>query len=312
MNILVAEIKDFSETVVEKLKTIGPTTLKNITEDRLQEAFRTYEVFWFRLGFIITNELLADPKRKVKIIICAVTGLDHIDMEACQANNVTVLSLKNETDFLKSVRATAEHTLAITLALLRHIPDAVIATRKGVWNREPFKGREIMGKTVGIIGAGRLGSIVTEYFKCFGTNVRVHDINYQNSDTDLNDLLRQSDIISLHINYAKSNLNFMGAKYFQLMKNTAFFINTSRGSLVDEQALVDAIKNNEIAGCACDVIYDEFNLNNSPLLPLAKNLPDKVLLTPHIGGNTFESFDKTENFMLDKLIKKLKEKVKNV
>jgi D-3-phosphoglycerate dehydrogenase / 2-oxoglutarate reductase len=312
MNILIAETKDFSPLVIQKLHTIGTTTLNDITLEELPNAFRTYDIFWFRLGFKITEHLLADSNRKVKIIICAVTGLNHIDMEACEAHGVTVLSLKDRSIFLKSVRATAEHTLAITLALMRKLPQAVNATQNGIWDREPYKGTEILGKTVGIIGAGRLGTIVANYFRCLGANVLLNDVKEPESEIGLNHLLEQSDIVSLHINYTEANVNFMGESHFKLMKNTAIFINTSRGSMVDEHALVQALQNNEIAGCASDVIYDEFDLQNSPLLEMAEVIPDKVLLTPHIGGNTYESFEKTEIYMLNMLIEELNKKIENV
>lgn len=308
MNILVAETKDFSRSVIEKLHTIGTTTLKDIGQEELPNAFRTYDIFWFRLGFQISNQLLADVNRKVKIIICAVTGLNHIDMEACHNHGVTVLSLKGHSEFLKSVRATAEHTLALTLALMRNLPQAISATQQGIWDREPYKGREILGKTVGIIGAGRLGTIVAKYFSCLGANILLHDSDSSKSLCTLTELLQQSDIVSLHINYTKANINFIGKAHFLKMKDTAVFINTARGILVDENSLVDAVETKQIAGCASDVIYDEYNLYNSPLLALAKRMPNQVLLTPHIGGNTFESFEKTETYMLGLLLNKLGQK----
>lgn len=310
MKVIIAEPKDFSEDVKTLLESSFNLTIKNLRHFELENAFCNYDIFWFRLGFQIDRALIEMSKRTVKYIVCPVTGLNHIDTVACEENGVTIISLKGEFEFLKEVRATAEHTILLTMALLRKLVPAVESTISGSWNRDPYKGNEIFKKTVGIIGFGRLGKIVSDYFEALGANILIYEKN-PNTEllnslklVDLETLLKQSDIVSLHINFIPENIEFISARHFSLMKSSAVFINTSRGQLVDSQALKNALINSEISGAALDVIFDEFDLLNSPELEfLTRNKPANLIITPHIGGNTWESFDKTEKFIYNKLIK---------
>ena len=238
-----------------------------------------------------------------------VTGINHIDVDACKKLNIQIICLKGETTFLREIRATAEHTLLLTLALLRKLHGAVNSVRTDNWDREPFKGTEIYGKTVGIIGYGRLGKIVAEYFDCLGANVIVSEldqnitvpIRFKRLSTE--ELVASADVVSLHIDYTEENLGFISSELLELLKPSAVLINTSRGDLIDENALVRALANKAIAGAALDVVKDEYELDNSPALKYYnEQKPNNLLLTPHIGGNTFESFEKTEGFIFQKLI----------
>ena len=138
--LLIAECKNFSDDAIECIPRHVKVTKKDINKDQLEWAFKEFDFFWFRLGFRISEELLRLPGRRVTVIICPVTGLDHIDVETCKALNIKIISLKGETEFLKTVRATAELTVGITLALLRKIPQATISVREGKWNRDLLKG----------------------------------------------------------------------------------------------------------------------------------------------------------------------------
>ena len=310
MKVIIAEPKDFSEEVKDSLESYFNLTVKNLKSDELEHAFCHFDVFWFRLGFQIDRTLIEMSNRRVKYIVTPVTGLNHIDTVACAEHGVRIISLKGESEFLKEVRATAEHTLLLTLALLRKLVPAVESTISGSWDREPFKGNEIFKKTVGIIGFGRLGKIVSDYYKVLGAKILIYE-KYPNAEllnspefVDLETLLRESDIVSLHINFLPENIEFFSTRHFSLMKPSAVFINTSRGQLVDAIALKNALNNGEISGTALDVISDEFDLSNSPEMELlTSNKLANLIITPHIGGNTWESFDKTEKFIYNKLIK---------
>ena len=310
MKVIIAEPKDFSEEVKDSLESFFNLTVKNLKSDELEHAFCHFDVFWFRLGFQIDRTLIEMSNRRVKYIVTPVTGLNHIDTVACAEHGIKIISLKGEFEFLQAVRATAEHTLLLTLALLRNLVPAVKSVSEGFWDREPFKGNEIFKKTVGIIGFGRLGKIVSDYYKALGAKILIYEKN-PNAElltsselVDLDTLLRESDIVSLHINFLPENIEFFSARHFSLMKPSAVFINTARGKLVNAEALKNALINGEISGAALDVIYDEFDLSNSPELELltSKKLTN-LIITPHIGGNTWESFDKTEKFIYNKLIK---------
>ena len=310
MKIRVLETNDFSNSVKDRLSKLGELTFldKNKNES-LNEIFKKYDIVWFRLGYEISSNTINFSECKVKYIVTPVTGLNHIDIDKCNEYGITIVSLKDEFNFLKDIRATAEHTILLTLSILRKINLASNSVMKGKWDREKFRGNEIYNKTVGIVGFGRLGSIVSDYFNSLGASIIVYDnnldqkVNHKYKFASLKELLKKSDIISLHINHSKENLDFLNISHFNLMKNTTVLINTSRGDLINARDLIYALKNNIIAGAAIDVISDEFSYKNTPEINYYLSNPNNLIITPHIGGNTFESFEKTEEFIIDKLEK---------
>lgn len=308
LNILVAETLNFSPQAVEGLKQLGNVTLQNIGKENLTDALGTYDVFWFRLKFRIQEEDFPANTR-TRYILCPVTGLDHIDLDACQKRGIQVLALKGETDFLKTVRATAEHTLGLTLSLLRNTSQAIQSVNGGVWNRDLFKGHEIYGKKVGIVGVGRLGTITAGFFKAFGAEVYGYDIkefdaSICNKVDNLPELAAMVDILSIHVAYNDGSRHLIDKTVFEKMQPHAILINTARGGVVNSEDLLNALENKTISGAALDVIDDEYNIKQNPLINFASR-NSNLIITPHIGGNTYESFAKTELFLLDKLKKTL-------
>lgn len=304
LHTLVAETLNFSPEAIQGLKALGNVTLKNIEKSELTEALATYDVFWFRLKFRI-EEKDFPTDTKTRFILCPVTGLDHIDLEACERRGVQVLALKGEVDFLKQVRATAEHTLGLTLSLLRKVPQAVSSVNNNVWDRDLFKGQEIYGKKVGILGVGRLGTITAGFFKAFGAEVYGYDIkdfdsSICNKVDSIEELFSRVDILSVHVAYNENTHHLVTAELLNKMKPSAMLINTARGGVINSDALVTSLQNKTIAGAALDVIEDEYNTSNNKLIAYAKQ-NDNLIITPHIGGNTYESFTKTELFLLNKL-----------
>lgn len=304
MKILVAETENFSNEAIQALNEFADVTCEDIQAHQLLDALNTYDVFWFRLKFKLTASILTQSKQ-CKIIICPATGLDHIDLEACKSKGITVLSLKGKVDFLKNIRATAEHTIALALGMLRHIPAASESTKNLKWNRNPYKGHELFEKTIGILGVGRLGSITASYFKAFSANVLGYDIkpfdeNICEPVANMNELFRNCDLISVHVNLNEDTYHLIGEEHFNLMKPGSWFINTSRGQIVDSAALLQALQTGQLAGAAVDVIEDEFSPKQDSLLGYAAK-HNNLLITPHIGGNTYESFAKTELFMVEQL-----------
>lgn len=304
IKILIAETENFSSKAIHGLKEIGNVVLKDIEQSDLKNAFSEYNVVWVRLKFTIKENDF--PKDCItKYIICPVTGLDHIDLEACAKRNIKVISLKGEIEFLKSVRATAEHTIALTLALLRKLPDALFSVKNGNWKRDLFKGEEIFEKKVGILGVGRLGAITASYFRAFGAKVYGYDIKEFDPSicekaNSMNELFEICDIITIHVDLNPKTKNMIGINQFNKMKNDSFIINTSRGAIVNESELLYALENKLIAGAGIDVLDNEYEITNNALINYA-NYHNNLLITPHIGGNTKESFVKTELFMLQKL-----------
>jgi D-3-phosphoglycerate dehydrogenase / 2-oxoglutarate reductase len=300
----IAELKDFSQEALDQLTTMGTLRLQEIKPHEVKASLEHCDVFWFRLGFKITrNDFSLDTR--CKVIICPVTGLDHIDLVACEHAGIKVLSLKGESEFLKSIRATAELTIGLTLALLRHIPDAVQSANQSIWNRDLFRGTEIHEKKVGIVGVGRLGQLVAGYFKALGASVygfdrREIDPSVCIPVSTVEEVVETCDIVSIHLSYQSDTHHFFNEALFSRMKTTAVLINTARGAIVDSDSLLHALRTKAIAGAALDVLENEFDVKNNPLIQYARE-NHNLIITPHIGGNTAESFRKTELFMVSKL-----------
>src|SRR5690606_10482552 len=275
------------------------------SNEELKDSLSSCDIFWFRLNHKLTHNVLKGIR--CKYILCAVTGLDHIDMEACEEFGIKVVSLKDETEFLKQVRATAEHTMGLMLALIRKTKRSFNHVESGNWDRDLYKGTELYKKKIGILGLGRLGEIVANYANAFEMEVYYYDIKPKQgvnnfvSCQSIEELCSKVDVLSIHLPY-NSNTHFIINKYLLgKMSSKIYIINTSRGGLINEEDLLEKLKTKEIAGYATDVLYGEPDIKNNPLVEYAAN-NDNVIITPHIGGNTFESIAKTEYFIVKKLV----------
>lgn len=308
--ILIAEPLDFSPRAVSLLATVADVELRSCDRAGLGRALAEFDVVWFRLAHRIDRELLAQAQR-CRILATPVTGLDHIDLSACQELGIRVVSLRGEVEFLRNVRATAELTVGLTLALLRQIPQAAASVLAGAWDRDRFRGQELFGKTIGLVGVGRLGSLVAGYFRAFGAEVCGYDPRPDfpsqlctRIDT-LDELLGQSEVVSVHAAYNDDTRHLIAARQFESMRPGAILVNTSRGGIVDEQALLAALEGGKLAGAALDVLDGEPEITGRhPLIAYAQK-HSHVLIVPHIGGNTRESFEKTECFLAGRVIEAL-------
>ena len=280
--------------------TTGPS------ED-IQTLLEEVDIFWFRLGYKIDSNVLTDRTR-CKILATPVTGIDHIDEELCAKMGVKIICLRGETEFLKEVRATAEHCILLTLMLMRKASKAVEETRPGTWNRDLYRGYEVFKKGVGILGLGRLGTIVAGYFKSMGCKIYFYDIESVDHDPDFiqcesaEEVVEKADIISIHVPYNNQNHHIYAKAFFDRFDDTKWLINTARGAIMDETYLLEVLRNNRIAGAALDVLEGEPNVEGNELLEYSRN-NDNLIITPHIGGNTHESFEKTEKFIANKILK---------
>ncbi len=310
LHTIISGIESLSSSNTEKLSEVSSLIYLKINSDNeLKEALKNCDIFWFRLNHKLTEEVLLEAN--CKYILCAVTGLDHIDLRACAKKKIEVISLFEESDFLKEVRATAEHTIGLTLSLIRKTKNAFKHVEEGNWNRYLFQGTELYKKKIGILGLGRLGKIVADYFAVFGTQVFYYDIlkqgkEFENKYTSVNsieELLKNVDILSIHLPYNKDT-HFILNKNLSLLKKGSLVVNTSRGGVLNEEALLNLIKKNHITGYATDVLFNEPEIKNNQLLKYAQK-NDNILITPHIAGNTFESIEKTETFVLKKFINTL-------
>jgi D-3-phosphoglycerate dehydrogenase len=246
----------------------------------------------------------------LRAIATPTTGLNHIDLAEAEKLGIRVISLQGETDFLQNVYATAEHTVALILSLTRHLPAAHQHVINGHWNRDLFIGNELHGKTAGVIGYGRLGRMVAKYLQIFGMRVSVTDIKsvdqVEHPDIEsvsLHQLLRTSDVVTVHVPLSDQTTGFLSKREFACMKPGSWFINTARGELVDESALLDALRKGPLAGAALDVLADEYSssLGENLLIRYAQQ-HQNLLITPHIGGCTTESREKTEHFLATRVV----------
>jgi len=247
----------------------------------------------------------------LKFIASCTTGLDHIDTDYCKAKGIKIISLQGETDFLQDVWATAEHTWGLMMSLIRKIPFAHADVCAGNWNREAWQGTELHGKTLGIVGYGRVGRQVAEIAKAFGMRIIHFDTAaercaYHPKDSNmypysLDYLLEHADIITVHVPLNDETWGMFGAEQFAMMKPGAYFINTSRGAVVDEDALIEALFNGQIAGAALDVIRGEGGPGiYEPLREYAAHQKN-LIITSHIAGNTAESRESTQLFIANKI-----------
>ena len=312
--ILVAESERFSARARATLTAAAEVTFADLDRRELLQNVPDFDVLWVRLRNRIDAEVIQAGSR-IKWIATPTTGLTHIDVAAADRRGVGVLSLRGETDFLRNIRATAEHTLGLMLALIRNLPTAADHVRQGGWDRDRFLGGELHEKTIGIVGYGRLGSLVASYLQTFGARVIAADPYRERSQlpelvelVPLEVLLSESDGISVHVNLTAETTGLIGESEFDRMKQGAWLVNTSRGEVIDEAALLRALTNERLRGAALDVLANETSsgMAASELVAYARQNPN-LLITPHIGGCTAESMAKTEDFLAQKLCAVLRE-----
>ena len=251
----------------------------------------------------------------MKAVVSATTGTDHIDLEAAQERGVAVLCLRGEYDFLKTISATAEHTWSLLLALIRRVPWAFDDVRRGGWNRDHFRGHDLIGMRLGILGLGRIGSQVARFGIAFGMEVGAFDPFKQSWQESVQrfatpeELLRSTEVLCVHLPLNEQTSGFLDEGRLRLMPAGSWLINTSRGAILDENALVKVLHDGHLAGAAVDVLSNEQvtgTRTDNPLLEYAKRR-DNLLITPHLAGATREAMERTEIFMAQKLRRALSE-----
>jgi D-3-phosphoglycerate dehydrogenase len=282
------------------------------TRSDLLAAVGDADVVWVRLRHRIDREVI-DAAPRLRCVASATTGHTHLDEAALAARGIAILSLRGQTEFLRTIRATAEFTIALTLNALRQLKPATRAAEAGDWDRRRFIGGELNGRTIGIIGFGRLGRMVADLFAAFGATVLATDptppapadIPSHVTLVSLKTLLARADVVSLHANVTDHNARFVNADTFALMRRGAVFVNTARGELVDETALLAALASGQLAAAACDVVSNEQPaLSAHPLVRAAATMPN-LIVTPHIGGATHESLARAEAFIAGRIMREL-------
>ena len=296
----------FSGRAIDVLASFGDVVARPVDRAELLESMPGVDALIVRLRFDVDVEVL-DAGPGLKVVATPTTGLDHIDLDAAEARGVRVISLRGERAFLDRIPATAEHTWALLLALARRIPWASASVIAGEWDRDRFRGRELHGKRLGILGVGRVGSQVAQLARAFGMKVGAYDPRVTEwpvgveRDSDLDSLLRASDVVSIHVPLDDSTTGMFGAAEFATMKPTAMLVNTSRGDVIDERALLDALESGAIAGAALDVVSGERSEIPACSLAAYASSHDNLLVTPHIAGATYESMERCEILIAERL-----------
>ena len=300
--ICITQVKHL-DGVYDLLEKFGNITyVPDITKEELKSTlFETKTKYLFtnpnKQTFILDEEVLKDSS--IKVINTCSTGTNHIDMEYCKENNIEVWNLAKDYELINQLPSTAEHAFGLMLSLLRKIPMSFHSVKDGNWDYEPYIGRQLKGLTVGIIGYGRLGKMMETYCHAFGMTVKIHD-PYEGYD-DLDLVLRESDVISLHVHVTDKTVGMINENTIKRMKKKPYLINTSRGEIVYEKKVIEAIEEGKLSGYATDVITDEFgNIHNSKLVEFSMNPTNNVIITPHVGGMTWEGQTKAYKWAINK------------
>ncbi len=301
-------ISSFSDDARLILEKLGEVTYLTPTQDKLVETLRDFDVALIGLGLRFDREILsASPQ--LKVIATATTGLDHIDTTYADQRGIKVLSLRGEDAFLDTITSTAELAFGLMVSLMRQIVPASESVKTYVWARERFRGHSLSGRTLGIVGMGRLGRMMSRYGLAFGMKVVATDpaVDIRGlgaNPVDFLTLIKESDVISIHVHLAPETENLFDRGVFRQMKPSAYLINTSRGKIVNEADLLEALRTKKIAGYATDVLAGQLNFDkvfeNYPLVEYART-HDNCLIVPHLGGMTFESRKMTDLFITQKL-----------
>ena len=274
-----------------------------ITADELLEKIPDYDIVIVRSRTTLTGQMI-EKAHKCRIIARVGVGLDNIDQDAAKLRGIRVINAVEG-----AVNAVAELVLGLMMSLSRQTARGDRAIRNNQWLKKELKGTELRGKYLGIIGVGNIGKRLGRLARAMNMNIIAYDVIPIDEEfskevglmkADLDTLLQSSDYVSIHVPLLDSTYHMIDSQKISLMKNTAKIINTSRGGVVDEDALYDALKNNKLGGAALDVFEKEPAIGNS----LAEL--DNVILTPHIGAQTREAQSLAANVIGEKIIQILR------
>lgn len=244
----------------------------------------------------LSNELL-NKASSLEVICTSSTGTTHIDLEAAEEMDIDILSLKDEQELLQKIPSTAELAIGLMFAGVRNIPQCWDSVRDGNWDYNQFIGRQMDHLTVGIIGYGRLGSMFAEFCRPYGGEILAYDpyVNVTESWVDqvdnLEKILKECHVISLHVHVSNKTEDLIDKSKLLKMRSDVVLINTSRGEIVDEEALISFLEQNPDAYYATDVITDEVqNKSENKFRQWAISEGEsQTLITPHVGGITKEA-----------------------
>ncbi|EHP88261.1 phosphoglycerate dehydrogenase [Methanotorris formicicus] len=289
------------EDAIKILKEVGDVEVATgLSKEELLEKIKDAEVLVVRSGTKVTREVI-EHAEKLKVIGRAGVGVDNIDLDTATEKGIIVVNAPDASSI-----SVAELTMGLMLAAARNIPQATESLKRGEWDRKRFKGIELYGKTLGIVGLGRIGQQVAKRAQAFGMNIIAYDPYIPEEIANslgirlvsINDLCKESDFITLHVPLTPKTKHMIGKEQIDLMKKNTIIVNCARGGLIDEKALYEALKEKRIRAAALDVFEEEPPKDN-PLLTL-----DNVIGTPHQGASTEEA-QKSAGTIVAEQIKKI-------
>jgi len=295
--ILIADkISDEALKIFKKNK-IDVDKKYKLTEDQLIKIIKKYDGIIVRSFTKVTKKII-ESSSKLRVIARAGVGVDNVDVKVATDKGVVVMNSPQSTS-----RTTAEHAISLLFSLARNIPFAHSSMMTKKWDKEKFKGIEVKNKIIGVIGGGNIGANVVAIAQSLSLNVLVYDpylsvdkIEEMNAEkVSLEELLKVSDFVTLHLPLMESTKNLINTKNLKLMKKTSYLINAARGGLINEQDLYQSLRKKLIAGAALDVFENE-PLKESPLYEL-----DNIILTPHLGASTKEAQDNASIQIADQI-----------
>lgn len=286
--ILITDGIDKSAT--EELKKMGHEIVEKFyTPEELAVQIKNFDAVIVRSATKITKDIIdgALETKRLKVVIRGGVGVDNIDVQYAKANGITVANTPNASSL-----AVAELAIGHMFALARYTYISNVSMRNGKWDKKNYEGIELSGKTLGLIGFGRIAQETAKIAKAIGMKVIYNTRSGKKDGFDgfefvtLEEILKRSDFISLHIPFDKEKGTLIGAKEFEMMKDGVYLINCARGGVVSEEALLEALDSGKVAAAALDVFEQEPTKNERLYTH------SKVSLTPHIGASTMEAQEK--------------------
>ena len=301
---------DIDPSVLDPLRAVAEVDVQTPDREFLLEHIGEYDIYLAGLSVRFDAEIAARAGAgRTKLVYSPSTGLDHLDLDALARYNIEMRCIKTEFALLNKITATAELAFALMLAVARMIPAAAQAAMKGHWARDVFRGTQLSGKTLGILGVGRLGGMMVDFARGMRMRVigcdpaprqKIANLEY----LPFEQMAPQCDVLSVHIHLTEENEHFLNADRLAMLKPGVIIVNTSRGRIIDESALLSALESGQIGGAGLDVIDGEWrhDLARHPLISYAREHPN-VVIVPHIGGVTLESQTIVERFVAERTVR---------
>lgn len=282
-------------------------------EDETNELRQDVQIAFAPLKYHYDSTKI-DKFPNLEVIASNRTGEPHIDRDYATSQGIAVYTLKGDVSFLETITPTAEHTWGLLLGVIRHIPEAHQSVVEGRWRQRNYPGIAMLSKMhMGVVGMGRLGKIVANQASAFGMDVSFYDPYTDENEVSatklnsLRELVSTCHVISVHCRVTEETRKMFDEDVFSQFREDSYFVNTARGDIVDERALVDCLDNGPLAGAALDVfdgmseINHEERLLESPIYDYIQE-NDDLLVTPHIAGCTYDAWEQTERRVIDKAI----------